>query len=73
MKQVAHAVDEDARRLTPVQRCLQALRVTHHVSKLLRHAGKVAAHHALGVAVLAARGNLGTARRWIPDLIGPLD
>lgn len=76
VKEVAHRVDEDLPRASPVQRLLKLLGHQSQVEPLLegvpRHAAETLREH-LRVAELAARTHLDAASHRIPSCVRPLD
>jgi len=76
MKQITHAVDEDPPGLSPPQRLGELVRVKRHTESVMvsRNAhGAKTQRKALGVAVLAARTDLGATSDGIPCRVSPLD
>ena len=76
VKQVAHGVDEDHAGLLPRERLGQPLGAQGQVEAVFEGmAGRVseALGQKLGVAVVAATGDLGAAGNGIPGPVGPFD
>ena len=76
VEQIAHRVDEHGLRLLPPEWQLQHVRLQCRQETAgvvgLAH-GLQSRGHALGVAVLAARTDLGAARHGVPRGFGPFD
>jgi hypothetical protein len=78
VEEVAHRVDKDAPRLAPAQRLVEPLGMQHEVlGRVLREPGAATPAEAqaegLGVAVGAARRDLGAPGDRVPGRVGPLD
>jgi len=76
VEEIAHGVDKDHLRFFPAQRNFQGLRMQGQLEPVgvvgLAH-GMQTLRHTLGIAMLAARADLGAARQGIPGGFGPLD
>ena len=76
VKEIAHRVDEDSLRLLPSQRKLEHVWLKGHLKAVnvvgLAH-GLQPLGHPLGVTVLTARADFGTAGYGVPGRFGPFD
>lgn len=72
VKQIGHRIYEDAPRLFPAQRLIEAFGVTLHVGKLALLAVSPR-KNALCIAMFAALRDLGAAGHRVPGRVGPLD